>query len=89
MRNAPIGYFCIILYDQCMIYKLRIYLICFVLFLVLGLGHLRSAFFLFAYYFVRYFFLEKNTYFSGFSWENQPQTHPISGWVCLSLGGEC
>ena len=35
------------------------------------------------------FFFEKNTYFSGFSLENQPQTHPFSGWVCLSLGGEC
>ena len=29
-------------------------------------------------------FFEKNTY-----WENRPQTHPCSGWVCLSLGGEC
>ena len=39
--------------------------------------------------FFLYFFLEKNTYFSGFSWEKQPQTHPFSGWVCLDWGGEC
>ena len=35
------------------------------------------------------FSLEKNTYFPGFSWENLPKTHPFSGWVCMSLGGEC
>ena len=45
-------------------------------------------FYLFTIFF-HYFFLEENTHFSGFSWENQPQTHPISAWVCLSLGGEC
>ena len=39
--------------------------------------------------FFHYFFVEENTYSSGFSWENQPQTHPISGGVCLNLGGEC
>ena len=39
--------------------------------------------------FVSLFLFEKNNYSSGFSSENQPQIHPFSGWVYLSLGGEC
>ena len=92
MRNGLIGYFCIILYDQWMILQTVNFfdLLCVVFgFRVRTSQKCFFLFFVCSLFFFHYFVLEKDTHFSGFSWENQPQTQPISGWVCLSLGGEC
>ena len=51
----------------------------------------QKCIFLFVCYllFLLLFFMVKKTYFAGVSLEKEPQTHPFSGSVCLTLGWEC
>ena len=92
MRNDPIGYFCLRLYDQWMIsetVKLSD-LLCIVFgFMVKDISEVVFFLFCLLTIFFDHSVLEKYTSFCGFSRENQPQIHPFSGWVCLSLEGEC
>ena len=90
MRYGLIVYFCIIVYDQWMILQIVNFsdLLCVVFGLRVRTSQ-KCIFFVCLLFFFDNLFFGESTYFSGFSWENQPQTQPFSGWVCLSLGGEC
>ena len=89
MIIGPIGYLCIILYDQSM--TLRTLNFSDLLYVVFGyrVSTSQKCIFFFLFVCFPFFVFEKHTYLSAFSWENGPHTHPFSGLVCLSLRGKC